>query len=392
MKLLNTLLGLSTALVAGVAAIGDCDSGPFAALQAVGDKHDSSKFDVDICETQWTSGQVVRGVEVWGSKNRISGISLTYSNQDKSHLIGARAGDYHQSLDWDPFTVQVTRTVLWSDKDANQLGGLRIELSNGDTLEMKVDKISESVFSPDVGSGIMLGGWGRADDHITAWGWLFLEDKVDKIQIGDFVWDQDQDDFAKSQAGIKKTVKASQGQYNSASNTSTIAFDISDTVSNSYSYSQSVHYNFGMGYSLEISAQVAGAGPKATTSISFEVGTESKKEWTETQSTTLTFKVSQPALSGKTTMCIGYVEYGEFDMGYEANVHIVLKNGNTFDFRERGERKQTMFGQAQTACADEDGDHSSESPEDFVNRHRPTTTKRENRKRESRFISRGPAA
>jgi hypothetical protein len=203
MKFLNTLLGLSIAFVTGVAAIGDCDSGPFAALTAVGDKHDSSQYDVEICETQWTYGRVVRGVEVWGSKDRISGIYLTYSNQDHSHLVGARDGDYHQSLNWDPFTVSVTRTVLWSDRDANQLGGIRIELSNGESLEVKVDKISGKTFSPDVGSGIMLGGWGRADDHITAWGWLFLEDKVDKIQIGDFQWDQDQDEFAKSQAYVQ---------------------------------------------------------------------------------------------------------------------------------------------------------------------------------------------
>jgi hypothetical protein len=202
MKLLNILFGLSAAAISSVAAIGDCDSGPFAALQAVGDKHDASDYDVDICETQWTYGTVVRGVEVWGSKDRISGIFLTYSNQDHSHLIGAREGDYHQALDWDPFTVSVTRVVLWSDRDARQLGGIRIELSNGDTLEMKVDKISGKAFSPDVGSGILLGGWGRADDHITAWGWLFLESKVDKIQIGDFNWDQDQDEFVKSQAYV----------------------------------------------------------------------------------------------------------------------------------------------------------------------------------------------
>ena len=202
MKLFNMLLGLSTIAITSVAAIGDCDNGPFAARQPVGDKHDASNADVDICETQWPSGNVVRGVEVWGNKDRISGILLTYSNQEHSHLVGARAGDYHQALDWDPFTVSVSRVVLWSDKDAKQLGGIRVELSNGDNMEMKVQQISEVIFSPDVGSGIILGGYGRADDHITAWGWLFLEDKVDKIQIGDFKWDQDQDEFVKSQAYV----------------------------------------------------------------------------------------------------------------------------------------------------------------------------------------------
>ncbi|KAJ4296492.1 hypothetical protein N0V90_006537 [Kalmusia sp. IMI 367209] len=382
MKLFSILFGLSTILVTGVAAIGDCDSGPFAALQAVGDKHDASDYDVEICETQWPYGTVVRGVEVWGSKDRISGILLTYSNQDKSHLVGARAGDYHQALDWDPFTVSVSRVVLWSDKDAKQLGGLRIELSNGDNLEMKVDKISQSVFSPDVGSGILLGGWGRADDHVTAWGWMFLEDKVATIQIGDFKWDRDQDEFVKSQEGIKKTVMTSAMNYNTASNATTVGIDITNTVTNSYSYSQSVHWNFGMGYSLEISGQVAGVGPKSTFSVSFEVGMDFRKEWTQTESTSLVFKITQPSLPGKTTMCIGFVEYGEFDMGYDANVHLTLKNGRTFDFRERGQRKQTLFGKAQTACADEDGDHQSEDPWDFVTRHQQPATKRE-----SKFIS-----
>lgn len=170
--------------------------------------------------------------------------------------------------------------------------------------------------------------------------------------------------------------------YNAASNASTVSLDIGETVTNSYSYSQSVHWDFGMGYSLEISAQVAGAGPKSTYSVDFSVGQEFKKEWTESESTSITFKTLQPALPGKTTMCIGFVDYGEFDMGYDANVHIVLKNGKTFDFRQKGERKQTFYGDAQTACADEDGDHQDDDPQEFVTRNQKPA------KRQSRFISR----
>ncbi|KAF2634120.1 hypothetical protein P280DRAFT_543952 [Massarina eburnea CBS 473.64] len=382
MKLLATLLATSAALIASVAAIGDCDNGPFAGLQAVGDKHDASDSDIPICETQWKRGRVVKGVEVWGSKDRISGIQLTYTNDDKSNMIGARAGVYHQSLDWDPATVTVSRAVLWSDKDARQLGGLRIELSNDQNLEMKVDKISSVVFSPDVGSGILMGGWGRADDHITAWGWMFLEDKVSKISIGDFKWDQDQKQFAKSQAGIKSTVLTYDAHYTTTSNATTVGFDVPKSVTNSYSYSQSVSFTFGFGYQLEISAQVAGAGPKSTTSINFEVGTESTKTWSKSDNVGLTFKVSQPAVPGKTTMCVGFVEFGEFDMGYDAKVTILLKNGKKFEFRERGQRKQAFYGGARTACAEQQGDHSQEDAWTFVEKNNKQATKKQ-----TRFIS-----
>lgn len=201
MKFFNLIAGAILAVIA--TAYNACEDGdrPFAPMQAVGDKHDASKYDVDICETQWNSGSVVQAIEVWGSKSRISGIQLTYSNGQKSHMIGARAGDLHQNLKWDSKTL-VTRVVLWSDWDARQLGGLRVELSNGDKLEMKQDRISTTTFSPNVGSGILLGAYGRADDHITAWGWLFLESSVDKISIGDFKWDQTQEQFMKSQSSV----------------------------------------------------------------------------------------------------------------------------------------------------------------------------------------------
>lgn len=169
---------------------------------------------------------------------------------------------------------------------------------------------------------------------------------------------------------MKRNVIATTGIYNTASNASTIGFDQQFSITNSYSYSQSVHWTFGGGYSLEISGQVAGVGPKSTVHVDIEVGQETRNEWTESSTTSLTFKLLQPAVPGKTTQCIGFVEYGEVDMGYEANVHMTLKNGKTFDFRERGERKQTFWGREQVFCADEDGDHSSESPQDFVDRHR----------------------
>jgi hypothetical protein len=48
-------------------------------------------------------------------------------------------------------------------------------------------------------SGIILGGYGRADSAITAWGFLFLEDHVAKISLSDFKFDEDPETFISKQ-------------------------------------------------------------------------------------------------------------------------------------------------------------------------------------------------
>jgi hypothetical protein len=199
MRFPNILLGLLATVITGTAAVGDCDSGPWAQRVLVGDKNDRHKADIEICETQFRQNAVVNGIQVWSDKNRITGYVLSYSNGDVSHLIGSKDGDKYQTLKWDAKLDKVTRAALWSDWDATQLGGLLIELSNGASLEAKIDRISAVKFEAEVGGGVLLGAFGRADGIVTALGWLFLENKVNKIRVTDFKWDEDQEEFVKKE-------------------------------------------------------------------------------------------------------------------------------------------------------------------------------------------------
>jgi hypothetical protein len=190
MRLL-AVFSVATSLIAGVAAIGDCDAGPWGDLLAIGDIHDDSKVDIDICETQWKQGRVVKGIEVWADKNSIAGIQLTYSNDDTSHMIGSKKGEHHKKLDWDPKTVFISEVNMWSNPRATRTGKIYIKLTNGDTLDVGMDKPAETTHYMEVGAGVMLGGYGRADTAVTAWGFMFLESKVKEISIGDFKYDED---------------------------------------------------------------------------------------------------------------------------------------------------------------------------------------------------------
>ncbi|PVH96209.1 hypothetical protein DM02DRAFT_688447 [Periconia macrospinosa] len=387
MKFLSLLAAAVFATTAAAEYYKECNEGPFAPLLLVGDKHDASKYDVDICEQQYTTGAVVSGVDVWGSKSRISGILLTYSNGQKSHMVGARDGD-HQKLEWGSSTT-VTSVKLWSDWDARQLGGLRIELSDNRSLDMRLgdsgkDRISAKVFSPDVGSGILLGGFGTADNHITSWGWMFLESKVEKFTVNDFKFDQSIEQYRKEKSKNERLIIDTQVEYNVASRPLTMHMDKRSDKRNSYSYSQSSTLSFGFGYELEISGQVAGVGPKSSFSVELKTSFENTQEWTKSDDAGLTAKTIHECPPGMTAMCIGYAEFDEFKMDYEATVTIKLKSGKTFSFRERGTKEQTLYAKTQVKCADQQGDHTKEDPYEFVERRIEETRKEAEKKEEEK--------
>jgi hypothetical protein len=152
-------------------------------------------------------------------------------------------------------------------------------------------------------------------------------------------------------------------------NTSSIKMTAMWKKNEGYKYEQDVYWKFGLGYELEISAQVAGAGPKATSKVNFEVGMEFKKEWSRWEEIDLSFELSQNPRVGYTLMCIGFFEYGQFDMGYDSLVTLELQGGKTWQFRERGIREATLYGKAQTVCADEKGDHRGKDPQEFIERN-----------------------
>src|SRR5262245_4748515 len=109
-------------------------------------------------------------------------------------------------------------------------------------------------------------------------------------------------------------------------------------------------------------------GPKETVHFNFEMSAEFANDWTSGFKHTLTFQVAQPVKSGYTAMCIGVTRMGTYDGDYESDVHITLNNGKTFDFKERGHANQIMYGSSSQRCDDEEGDHSDQSPSEFVGR------------------------
>lgn len=205
MKTFTTLIGLTATLVAGVVADTppDClwgDGTPFKDLAAIGDIHNKdAPTAVDICETQWKQGNVVVGIEVWATKKNLAGYQLYYSGGEKSHMIGSKEGDHYQKLEWDAKTVTISKLHMWSNPEATRTGKVYIELNDGRTLDVGMDKPAETTHYMEVGSGVLLGSFGKADSAIVALGFIFLESKVTKISLGDFKFDEDMKAYAAKQ-------------------------------------------------------------------------------------------------------------------------------------------------------------------------------------------------
>lgn len=173
--------------------------------------------------------------------------------------------------------------------------------------------------------------------------------------------------------GIETVVYNHMEHLGTQSNSSTISMSPKKTETEGYSYSMATSWKFGLGYELEISGKVFGIGGTSKYKLNAEVGQEFKKEWSQSESVDLSFNLAQATRSGYTTMCIGFYQFGKFDMGYESTVRLELKNGRKFEFRERGVRKLTKFGGSQTACADEEGDHRGDNPTEFIERNTKKT-------------------
>jgi hypothetical protein len=193
MKAFKVTFGLFASYLPFTAAlIGDCASGPIGALQAVGGGDPANApTSIEICETQWAQGHVVSGVEVWATADNVAGIQLTYSNGDVSHLIGTASGEHHEVLTWDTKVDRVKELHLWANPKGDRTGKIYLKVANADgTNERELDvgqnKVSSHMWDVTTYSGIMLGGFGRADSAIVAWGFMFLESEVMDISLTDF--------------------------------------------------------------------------------------------------------------------------------------------------------------------------------------------------------------
>lgn len=85
MRFIAAIVGAASFV--GIASASDCDNGPWAPVSVTG-------FDGgnQWCDTQWKSGLVITGVEVWSDGDIVNAIKFRYSDGRWSDPRGRRTG------------------------------------------------------------------------------------------------------------------------------------------------------------------------------------------------------------------------------------------------------------------------------------------------------------
>jgi hypothetical protein len=162
-----------------------CKDGPWEDLLVIGDTNDGDGF----CETRWSEGTVVTGIEAWASKRGVEGIQFYYSDGKPSKLYGTIVGQ-GKSVHWDPSVDTITQLRSWGNGRGQHLGRLEVKTAKGEHLDQGKDTSGQDTFEYNVGSGIMLGAFGTSSSLIESLGFYFLKSKIDKISMDDVVFDE----------------------------------------------------------------------------------------------------------------------------------------------------------------------------------------------------------
>lgn len=158
----------TTASAAAIASLakrtpGDCFTGPGAPIQWVGG--DSGN---DWCESHWNSDYApITGLEVWrtGDKNgdHVAGIQFIYATGIRSDTFGRQDTSRFpsQTLSLQPDEL-ITSAILYGNGKGAYLGHIHIETNKGTQFDAGRDTSGIGPWQVDVGSGILLGAFGRS--------------------------------------------------------------------------------------------------------------------------------------------------------------------------------------------------------------------------------------
>ena len=322
MRFSATQIVLGVAALIGLSQADDCSNGPWSNVQSVG-----GGGGKDWCETKHKEGITISGLEVWGSSKYVEQIQFSYSDDTVGPIIGkVFDGSSHQKLEWDPSATVVESLNLWGNGNGKYLGRVQLTLTDGKSLDVGKNTKGQTVYSPKVGSGIILGAYGAQDDIINRVGFLFLKSKVDKVKISDLEFDEKPQDLNKRKQGIQiVTLDEAKFSNNQQSSNQTVTFAKTNTQTKTTSFTQTNAHKLGVKVGVEVEGKVLGfGGAKFSSELSYEYTNTQSKETSQTTTVTLTYSTAVNLKPGETVYCRATAQQGSYKGGYNSKVSLAL--------------------------------------------------------------------
>jgi len=311
--------------------------GPFARKFAIGGAGGKNFLAISRSENGEPTGAVVKRLMIWKTKNALVGIRVWYTNGDFSPVIGSEKGD-SEDITFTP-GEQVNSLTLWGNGVGTRAGRVFFTTDKNNTFDHGKNTSGQASYPAppaSIGSGLMMGVFGRAGGEIDCLGFIFM-DYVSKVIINNLRYDTP--DLLCE--GISTTV-LDKTTYRYHGLESTWTFSGRQSRIDTITFSQSATLTYGQSVTIEAGIpEVAKVGSTANWSISCSSGRETSSSVEHEVSWSVSGVIKSAA---DDVECTAVCYYGVLPkVPYTATVVVHLISGKTFSYEERGYLARTQY-------------------------------------------------
>ena len=296
-------------------------------------------------ETKWVtnqSGLTVTKLQVWWDGDSLQAIQVTYSDQTQSRAYGQTKGDT-AAITLAPGEL-VTALTLWGDGRGTRCGRIRMYTDKGQTFDHGKDTTGQTEFHVDLGSGLLVGMVGRSGNSIDCLALLFLNPRVDSVNIDSIQYQPD----LQGPDGISSVVLQAQN-FENPSTTEDKNWTISNSVqrTTSTTFTQTSAVQFGVNASVSVKAGLFEA-VEATATVGFSWSKTDTVSTAATTSEAFTISWGYSGIQKPMTLVKARAKslYGTGQTRYTSIVTVYLSDGSTSSFPENGVFKNVVYSQA----------------------------------------------
>lgn len=217
-----------------------------------------------------------------------------------------------------------------------------------------------------VDGGLLLGASGASGEYIDRLALLFLSPQISSVSIGGIKFDSDPTGTSDNMVP-SYLIRSTMGNPSGSNGNVSFTISGSEEVTQSTSWQQSSTNTFGGSLEIEISAQVAGIGPKITGGFEWSLSDTTSQTTTTSDKITLIQTAGPISIApGHGKACKIFAQKGNGNFPYTSTVTLKLDNGGSISYQEKGRLLSVQYSQVQTSCVDannpKDWDSTTDHP------------------------------
>ena len=279
-------------------------------------------------------------LDVWWDGGALRGIQVTYPDNTVTQVFDSPSGSTNHII-FEP-GERVTSMTLWGNGIGTRSERIRITTTK-QTFDVGKDTSGQTAYDAPIGSGILVGMFGRSGADIDQLGPVFLDGAVQSINIGNINYTPTLD---KTSKGISSVVLAQTYFSNQSGGNPTWNFANGVSRTDTTRFTQTTATMYGASVSVTVSAELFGIGGDTTAGFEWQK-TDTQETTTETsQEVELSWSLSGTLAPGEGVTAIATCEQGIGNATYTSTVTILLADGSVSQFSENGTFSNVVYTKA----------------------------------------------